>query len=108
MSVRPPVTLLLRALQARVRSNALKQEIVDALLLAGVSGMLLAIWNATMPVSMGLAWSWLLPVVAAAVIRAVMRLRLAFPLWKAAFPVLLAEQPVAVRGRWLRVFPDAG
>jgi len=84
MSVRPPVTLLLRALQARVRSNALKQEIVDALLLAGVSGMLLAIWNATMPVSMGLAWSWLLPVVAAAVIRAVMRLRLAFPLWKAA------------------------
>ena len=84
MSVRPSVTLLLRVLQARVRSNALKQEIVDALLFVGASGLLLAVWNATMPVSMGLAWAWLLPVVVAAVVRAVMRMRLAFPLWKAA------------------------
>jgi len=84
MSVRPSVTLLLRALQARVRSNALKQETVDAILLIGASGLLLAFWNATMPISMGIAWGWLLTVVAAAVIRAAMRMRLAFPLWKAA------------------------
>ena len=84
MSVRPSVTLLLRVLQARVRSNALKQEAVDALLLLGASSMLLAGWNATMPVSMGLGWGWLLPVVAAAGIRAVLCMRRDFPLWKAA------------------------
>jgi hypothetical protein len=78
------VTLLLRALQARVRSNALRQEAVDALLLVAAGALLLAAWNATMPVALGVSWWWLLPVIGAAAGRAVYRTRLAFPLWRAA------------------------
>jgi len=110
MSVRPSVTILLRALQARVRSNALKQEIVDALVLMGASGMLLAVWNATMPVSMGLAWGWLGLVVAAAGVRAAMRMRLAFPLWKAARSADESDalQDEIISAYWFERHPEEG
>jgi len=78
------VTLLLRALQARVRSNALKQEAADAGLLIAGCALLLAVWNTTMPIAFGVAWLWLVPVAIAAVTRAVMRTRRASPLWRAA------------------------
>ncbi len=84
MSVRPSVTPLLRALQARVRSNVLRQELVDVLMIISASGLLLAGWNATMPLSMGVHWAWLLPIIAMAGVRAATRLRVAIPLWKAA------------------------
>jgi hypothetical protein len=84
MPERPSVTLLLRALQARVRSNALKQEGADCALIVAAGALLLTAWNATMPVAMGVSSLWLVPLVLGAVARAAYRTRQAFPLWQAA------------------------
>ncbi|NKB88241.1 MAG: hypothetical protein GKS06_08480 [Acidobacteria bacterium] len=84
MSEHHSVTPLLRALRARVRSNAFKQEVADAALLIGAGTLLLSLWNATLPSAWSVSWFWLVPLVVAAVVRAVTRMRAAYPLWRAA------------------------
>jgi len=84
MSDTSSVTALLRALRTRVRRNQTLQELPDAALIVAASALLLAAWDATMPVAWSVSGWWLLPIAVAVGVRAGLRLRDPFPLWMAA------------------------
>lgn len=84
MPERPSVSGLLRTLRARVRRNLMAQEAVDVALVVAAGALLLAAWNATMPLSMGISAVWLVPLTIAVLARAAVRLRDPWPLWRAA------------------------